>query len=311
MQYFSEKMLIIVDYLVDPKDHCNLRRTDMRMRKCLPDRFGTTLEVFLKTADRMRRKKYIVKGKEVYLDVEYFLYWDVSKEEGFPFDSVKFHRYDLDAALRSVKRSRKNSDRFGDVEVLFLADQCIANTKGDSLNSVLKIASQIDSINTYRDLLLESAFRMNIDNVVPVLKNLFSSESDYPLADEFTFKTLFLTDDRVKKQIIELRLLNLDASDVNGKSLLLDNVCTNPSIAITLIECRANVHARNQRGETALDRLIAENPHSPDAAHVAKLLLEKGLKLNQAQREWLTSLNPTPLSRYLCCYTLVHSGKVA
>ena len=63
---------------------------------------------------------------------------------------------------------------------------------------------------------------------------------------------------------------------MNRTNLLLDSVCKNPSIAVTLIECRANVHVRNKNGQTALDLLIAESSESPNATYVAKLLLGKG-----------------------------------
>ena len=175
IKYVSEIMLIIVDYLVHPKDFFNLRLADTRMRKCLPAQFGTTLEVLLRAANLMRNKQYVLEQKSVNLNVSYFLCWDVSKELVFPFDSFKSDQCGIGKALDSIVRSRKNSDRIDDVDILFLVYWCIRNRIGDSLESVLRIASQIDSIKDHREWLLRNAFDINIKNVVPVLKNLFRS----------------------------------------------------------------------------------------------------------------------------------------
>jgi hypothetical protein len=165
MQYFSEIMLIIVDYLVDPKDFFNLRRTDKQMRKCLPDRFGTTLEVFLRTADLMRNKQYVRGLKSVYLNITYFLYRVVSKELVFPYDCLQSGNYGLCKAMESVERSRKNSDRIDDEDILFLVDRCIAQASCESLDCILGTESLIDTFKDHRDWFLRNAFDMNFKNV--------------------------------------------------------------------------------------------------------------------------------------------------
>jgi hypothetical protein len=111
----SELLLMICDFLVDPRDLINLRTINERIRTALPEMIGTNLEYFM-----LYRSRFGIFRDRIYkgpydrhwspklsqgLDVSALLFWDLSKENFFPHHSFSGKAGNIVEAVETTSRT--------------------------------------------------------------------------------------------------------------------------------------------------------------------------------------------------------------
>ncbi len=199
-------------------------------------------------------------------------------------------------AAESVTRARFSSDKIDDSDMYFLLDWALEKME-ERFEGVLLLCRNNELVKAQKMKILERAFDADLGiDVMKVMQFLCDPLTDYPLPDCFTVAAMDLPEE-VILGLTTAGALNLDACDSRGRSLFLRIVDSNADIALALIERGVRVDLVEYDGMNALDYLI-EAEDSCGAVHIAKLLLQRGLKMKMTTDE-LKEREVTPLIRFL------------